>query len=430
MNIQELYKIFLKYPDISTDSRNIKQDSIFFALKGENFNGNNFAEAAIENGALYAVVDEQKDIKNVKFIYVDDVLKTLQKLAQIHRNNFKIPVIGITGTNGKTTTKELINAVLSSKYEVLATQGNLNNHIGVPLTILSLNNKHEIAIIEMGANHIGEIGELCKISQPNYGIITNIGKAHLEGFGSIEGIKKTKKDLYISVNQNKGKIFVNADNPQLIEIAENIEKIKYGQKSEYFCSGEILKNDLFLSLKYKCMNNIESIKTNLVGDYNFENVLAAISIGFYFNINNELIKKTIENYQPTNNRSQIIHTKNNTLILDAYNANPTSMEKSIMNFSNYNTTQNKVIILGDMLELGEYTIDEHIKILNLVKTKNFNQVILIGPVFSEIYKNTNWKCFDNSTDANIWISKNSIINSLILIKGSRGIKMEKIINVL
>jgi UDP-N-acetylmuramoyl-tripeptide--D-alanyl-D-alanine ligase len=426
MNINEVYNIFLKYPSISTDTRDIKPDSIFFSLKGDNFNGNIFADKAIEKGAKYAIIDESKFKKDSRYILVDNALDTLQQLAIIHRNHLKIPIIGITGTNGKTTTKELINCILSQKYKTLATQGNLNNHIGVPLTVLSITNEHEIAIIEMGANHIGEIGELCRISQPDFGIITNIGKAHLEGFGNLEGVIKTKNDLYLEVAKKNGKLFVNADNPILNNLSENIDRICYGKSSTNYCYGNLKKQNVFINIEYYCDSNYDLINTQLVGFYNFENILAAITIGCYFKIEKQFIKKALENYLPTNSRSQIVKSKTNTIILDAYNANPSSLEASIKNFAEI-VADNKILMIGDMLELGEYSEVEHRNILHIIEMLNFNNVILVGPQFSSVCEKKDWLCFKNSMLAKDWLILNPVKNAYVLIKGSRGIKMEVVL---
>jgi len=429
MSLSEIYKIFLKYPLISTDTRNIKQNSIFFSLKGENFDGNKFADKALESGAVYAVIDKAEYYKNDKFILVDNVLETLQQLALYHRKQLKIPFLGITGSNGKTTTKELLNAVLSQKFKCIATQGNLNNHIGVPLTVLSVTQEHEIAIIEMGANHIGEIAELCEISKPDFGIITNIGRAHLEGFGSIEGIIKTKYALYESVKKSNGLVFVNGDNPLLMDLSKDIKRYLYGSSSDNYCYGESLINNNLVSISYSCKGIGDVINTWLAGDYNKENILAAIVVGYYFNLDKNEIKFAIENYKPSNNRSQIIYKGGNTIIMDAYNANPSSLESALMNFSGLNV-KNKVLIIGDMLELGSYSAKEHENILTLIESLGFSDVYLVGKEFVSVCQNKNWKCFDNSSDVINFISNNPINNSNIMIKGSRGIKLETILDVL
>jgi UDP-N-acetylmuramoyl-tripeptide--D-alanyl-D-alanine ligase len=335
MSIEEIYSLFLKHPAICTDSRKAEKYGIFFSLKGDNFNGNAFAEIALENGCKYAFIDEAVYYKDNRYIIVENALNTLQELAKHHRSKLKIPVIGITGTNGKTTTKELIKAVLEKKFNTLATEGNLNNHIGVPQTILKITGKTEIAIIEMGANHIGEIAELCKISKPDHGIITNIGKAHLEGFGSFEGIVKAKKELYDHIEQNNGLLFVNKDNQLLSEMASRIKKITYGKSASADHTGSIKNTEPFIEIVWKntATNKTFLIKSKLVGAYNFENIMAAVAIGSYFEVDVSLIKEAIEAYTPSNNRSQIIKSSNNTIIMDAYNANPSSMEAAINNFA-------------------------------------------------------------------------------------------------
>jgi UDP-N-acetylmuramoyl-tripeptide--D-alanyl-D-alanine ligase len=429
MSIEEIYKIFQSHPNISTDSRKITPNSLFFALKGENFNGNTFSEKAINNGAAYSIIDDSNYKSSENIILVDNVLKTLQKLAAFHRNTLKIPVIGITGTNGKTTTKELINSVLSKKYKTLATIGNFNNHIGVPLTILSITKDHEIAIIEMGANHIGEIGELCDISKPDFGIITNIGKAHLEGFGGIDGVIETKRDLYKSIQKINGRIFVNIDNDLLIGLSNNIDKITYGKTQNSYCYGKVVKVNPFVEIKYSCEDIEDVLQTQLIGSYNFENILAAITVGIYFGVSKTKLKDAVESYQPGNSRSQVMKTVKNTIILDSYNANPTSMEAAIRNFSEIKT-DNKVLIIGDMLELGEYSQTEHSKILEMIEEFNFQNVIIVGKEFLSVCENDTWNCFNDSEDAKEWLIKNPVINAFILLKASRGIKLEKLIDTL
>jgi UDP-N-acetylmuramoyl-tripeptide--D-alanyl-D-alanine ligase len=431
MSIEEIYSVFLKCPNICTDSRKAQKDAIFFSLIGEHFNGNTYAESALNRGCLYAIIDEAKYSKDNRYIIVENALKTLQDLAKYHRSKLKIPIIGITGTNGKTTTKELINAVLSKKVKTLATSGNLNNHIGVPKTILSITNNTEIAIIEMGANHIGEIAELCEIAQPDYGIITNIGKAHLEGFGNFEGIVKAKSELYNWIKKSGKGLFVNIENDLLSSLSEKIKRITYGNYLKADYSGRIIKADPMLELEWFNKNNnfIALLKTHLVGKYNFENILAAIAVGSFFNVENDLINKAIEEYIPTNNRSQIITTKNNTLIVDAYNANPSSMELAINNFAATSYT-NKTVILGDMFELGQDSEKEHLKILNLILRMNFSKIILVGSMFSKINNDKNIPTFINSDELASWLGKNKIPGATILIKGSRGVKMEKIIDYL
>ena len=434
MDISLLHKIYIQFPIIITDSRKVVKNSIFFALKGENFNGNLYAKQAIENGARYSVIDEDVDSENSSLIKVDSVLETLQLLANFHRKQFNIPVIGITGTNGKTTSKELINAVLSEKYNVLATKGNFNNHIGVPLTLLEIKAEHDIAIIEMGANHLGEIADLCEIAKPNHGIVTNVGMAHLEGFGSFENIIKTKSALYKYVKHHNG---INFSLKENIELKENLTK-DY-QFNEYSCKdlkcknygyGSINNSKLFFHLLKIEHQNIEAItiKTKMVGLYNESNIMAAITIGDYFKVSVEKIKNALENYTPTNNRSQLEKTNRNTLILDAYNANPTSVENALENIYRMDSP-NKTIILGDMLELGEYSNKKHQEIVDIITDKFNGKVILVGSEYYKIDTSRNSNIFKfNSTEELVntnYLSK--IDKSLILLKGSRGIGLERLV---
>ncbi|MBA3970767.1 MAG: UDP-N-acetylmuramoyl-tripeptide--D-alanyl-D-alanine ligase, partial [Bacteroidetes bacterium] len=372
-----------------------------------------------------------------------DVLTALQQLANHHRKQLDIPVIGITGSNGKTTSKELINAVLSQKFKVLATKGNLNNHIGVPLTLLSITPEHEVAIIEMGANHQGEIEMLCNIAEPDFGVITNIGKAHLEGFGGLEGVKKGKSELYKFIREkqtrlpdDKGKLFVHGDDEVLIELALGCEKITYGTKKLYDIVGAMTPgNSEFISFQWSTRYTAATIKastlvkTQLVGIYNYYNLLCAACVGNYFKVEDELINKALSEYVPSNNRSQLQKTKTNTLILDYYNANPSSMSLAIENFASLDQP-NKVVILGDMLELGSESEKEHDAIVELLKQKNISNVILVGPLFMTAVKNTGTRAFSTSDDAVEYLKVNQIEDSLILIKGSRGIKLEKVVDVL
>ncbi len=430
MVIEELYKIFIKNPHISIDSREDQNNGIFFALKGENFNGNHFAKNAIENGAAYAVVDKAAFCENENFILVEDVLKTLQKLAKYHRDKINIPLIGITGSNGKTTTKELISTVLSQKFNTLATTGNFNNHIGVPLSILKITDKTEIAIIEMGANHLGEIADLCKIAKPNYGIITNIGKAHLEGFINIEGVIKAKSELFDFIVQNNGNVFVNSDDKLLMELSTKIKRTLYGKTTKADCRSEIVDHNPFVNMKWFSPQGEKIIKTKLFGSYNFENIEAAICICNYLGVEAWKIKNAIENYKPANMRSQIIHSKNNnTIILDAYNANPSSMKLAIENFAQLNL-KNKVLIIGDMLETGSEEKNEHLKILSLIKEKNIQNVFLVGKIFQSVCVINKFKSFSNVTNLNNFFIDQPLINSSILIKGSRGNKLESLTEIL
>lgn len=430
MNIEDLYKVYIEHPVISTDSRNIPKGSIFFALKGEKFNGNEFALTALIKGAAFAIIDEEKFKSGVHTILVDNVLQTLQKLANYHRKKLNIPLIAITGSNGKTTTKELLYSALSTKYNVFATKGNLNNHIGVPLTLLSMENSTEIGVVEMGANHLGEIDFLCKIAEPNYGIITNIGKAHLEGFGSFEGVIKAKTELYRFIDKSNGTIFFNSDNDILLDETLKIscKTIAYGsEKKDNYCSGEIYPSDSFLRFSIKQNTSKDSsdeiIDTHLIGNYNFENALAACAISLYFQVPVETIKSGIAKYMPVNNRSQLVNISSNKLLLDYYNANPSSVEAAISNFDLIETLLNKVVILGDMFELGDQSDVEHEKILTILKTKNFDTVYLVGERFAKI-KDNPFKTFENATDLKNYLGKNKIASSYILIKGSRGVKLE------
>jgi UDP-N-acetylmuramoyl-tripeptide--D-alanyl-D-alanine ligase len=428
MNIKDLYSIYLENPIICTDTRKIQKGSLFFALKGESFNANQFADKAIAEGCSYAIIDEKEYKTSEKHILLTDVLTCLQELATYHREQLNIPIIGITGTNGKTTTKELINSVLSSKYNTYATKGNLNNHIGVPLSLLSINKKHEIAIIEMGANHPKEIAFLCNIAKPNYGIISNIGKAHLEGFGSFENLKNTKKELYDFIEDNGEMLFVNKDNTLLNELSSQIKRYTYGNENAD-SKGRFTQASPFLIIELVSPKGILYIKTKLIGAYNFENVLAAATIGRFFNIDDLEIKKSLEAYIPSNNRSQLKKTDNNILILDAYNANPTSMAASINSFKNIQA-ENKTIILGDMLELGKDSYKEHEEIIKLIENNSFKNIFLVGKEFFMHECPKSFNKFERTADLLAFLKENIIVNHSILIKGSRGIKLEDCIELL
>ncbi len=424
--MEKLYALFEQYPVVCTDSRHCRPDSIFFALKGENFNANAFALSALEQGCRYAVVDEAQYAVDDRFILVDHVLDTLQQLAALHRRRMGTTVIGITGTNGKTTTKELLAAVLKEKYNILYTQGNLNNHIGVPLTLLGLRPEHQIAIVEMGANHPGEIAELCEISQPDYALITNVGKAHLEGFGSLEGVKATKGALYAFV-AHKGKgAFVNTDNPHLVEMAKALQP---DLRVQPYVRGSVTGASPFLQMELQgsCALCSIAVHTRLVGTYNAENVRAAATVGRFFGLTDEQIQHGIEQYEPQNNRSQFIDTGRNRLIVDAYNANPSSMALSVQNFAQMEAG-NKLLILGDMLELGTQSREEHENILHLIHENGFEHVLLVGRHFGEV--NTGYPNFDNVDELKEYIKKQDIKDCHILIKGSRGIRLEQVIPLL
>ena len=410
MSVKELHKLFLKSSGVITDSRQIKLNSIFFALKGDNFDGNEYAKSAIENGASFAVIDNQTYCLNKKYIVVDDVLSCLQELSQYHRKQLNCPVLGITGTNGKTTTKELIKAVIQKNFKTVATKGNLNNHIGVPLTLLSAKLDTEFLIIEMGANHTNEINFLCKLAQVNFGIITNIGKAHLEGFGNVQNVIKAKKELYDHINVNNGTLFVNANDKLLMSISENTERVLYNTKKQE------QSNTMFAEAIF----NESLISSQLIGNYNRTNILAACEIGSYFGVTLENIKDAIKSYIPSNNRSQLFKTRRNTIILDAYNANPSSMSEAIKAVQKLNHKK-KLFILGDMLELGENSLVEHQSIIDELSENN-QEVILIGNEFNKCQHN--FIHFFNSEDALGWIEENPIEDMFILLKGSRGIKLE------
>jgi UDP-N-acetylmuramoyl-tripeptide--D-alanyl-D-alanine ligase len=419
MNIAQLYQLYRETYLVDTDTRKIRKGAIFFALKGDNFNGNEFAEEALKNGSNYVVIDEEKYKTNPKTILVENVLETLQKLANFHRKQLAIPIISLTGSNGKTTTKELVNAVLSKKYVTAATTGNLNNHIGVPITLLSMTPKTEIGIVEMGANHLKEIEFLCKIAEPTYGLITNFGKAHLEGFGSFEGVIKAKSELYDFLRLNKGTVFINTDDELQVKKAAGINAVEFSNNSIKF-----LEADPFVKVQFK--NTL--IESNLIGKYNYNNIAVAVAVGNYFDISETDIKIAIENYIPVNNRSQLIQKGTNKIILDAYNANPSSMQAALENFAQLKD-ENKVVFLGDMFELGKDSNMEHEKIANLVTSYRFSKVFLIGKAFSatgakNAFVSESYESFKNSTNYS------NINNATILIKGSRGMALERLLDLL
>jgi UDP-N-acetylmuramoyl-tripeptide--D-alanyl-D-alanine ligase len=435
ISIEELYGFYLKAKQqICTDTRKLEAGSVFFALKGGNFNANEFAQKAINAGCSIAVVDEQKYVTDANFFLVEDVLKALQQLATHHRRQFKIPFLAITGSNGKTTNKELINAVLSKKFKTLATIGNLNNHIGVPLTLLNLKTEHEFAIIEMGANHQGEINELCQIAEPDFGLITNIGKAHLEGFGGEEGIKKGKSELYKYIRSKQGKVFINADDDVLNELAFDNDKVTYGCKKLYDVIGKDCTTSETVSMKFtkrygeKDWNKLPIINTQIVGSYNFINCLTAACVGDYFKVEDNLIKEALENYLPNMNRSQLVKTSRNTVLLDAYNANPNSMAVAIENFANYRSDK-KLVLLGDMFELGEYSHAEHQKIVNLLEEKKLQNVVLVGEEFFKL-DTKQFQKFKTTLECLNYLKNLNVSENTILIKGSRGMKMETLQEVL
>jgi UDP-N-acetylmuramoyl-tripeptide--D-alanyl-D-alanine ligase len=429
MKIEDIYRIFSQCNfTICTDTRQIIKDSLFIALKGERFNANHFVEEAINQGCKYAISDDYKG-DDERIIVVDNTLKILQQLSHYHRKKMNVKVIGITGSNGKTTTKELIAAVLGEKYKIIYTQSNYNNHIGVPLTLLNIKPETEIAIVEMGANHPGEIDFLCSLADPDYGIITNVGKAHLEGFGSFESVIQTKTELYRFIKAKNGTIFVNHDNHILFEHAANINYFSYGMNAKANVITTYYEANPFLNINWKAQNNdqIYSIKTNLIGLYNWENVLAAVCIGHYFKVEPQKIKYAIENYIPSNHRSQWLTIGSNNILMDAYNANPTSMQLALKNFIAL-PFKNKCLILGDMKELGNYEKEEHQNILNIIEQNTFDKVFLVGPVFSELNKNSNYLTFENVEQLINYLNINPLTNSTILIKGSHGIHLEKLMD--
>jgi UDP-N-acetylmuramoyl-tripeptide--D-alanyl-D-alanine ligase len=431
MQIDELYNIYLQHPEISTDTRKVNSGSIFFALKGDNFDGNAFAEQAIKAGAVYSIIDNPEYQVNAKTILVDDVLSTLQQLANYHRKQLSIPFIGITGSNGKTTTKELINSVLSVKYKTYATQGNLNNHIGVPLTILAIGSDIEIAIIEMGANHQQEIAALSRIAEPDMGLITNVGKAHLEGFGGVEGVKKGKGELYDFLKEKSGLVFLNQDNTNLKQMADErqLHNINYYSTSTNSdLKGELVENNPFLVIDWIGENERHRVKTNLTGPYNLENILAAITIGKHFGLSSEEIDTGLTSYMPGNNRSQITKTEKNTLICDYYNANPSSMAAALDNFATLQADK-KIIILGDMFELGDESHAEHQAIVEKAVNLNVDERIFAGESFYNC-KSDNAVFLRTTDEVANYLNAKAIQNASILIKGSRGMHLEDLLKFL
>ena len=426
MKIEALYSLFLAHPAIQTDTRKLQPGDFYFALKGPHFNGNRFAKAAIEQGAAWAVIDEEEYAIAGRTILVADVLQTLQQLANFHRRQFSIPFIAITGSNGKTTTKELIHAVLSSTYKTYTTEGNLNNHIGVPLTILKIRKDAEMAVIEMGANHIGEIAAYCQIALPTHGLITNVGKAHLEGFGSAEGVKKGKGELYDYIRENNGIIFRMNDYTYLHQMSSGIQnKMTYGTK-DADVEGNVFQCDPFLEVSFT--KGIEgNIKTFLVGSYNLPNVLAAVAVGKTFGIAEQKIKKAIETYTPSNSRSQLINKGSHKIILDAYNANPSSMLAAIENFARAEG-ENKILVLGAMAELGKESLEEHKRISKEIEKHPWKEVLLVGGDFLKTQHP--FRSFTTPEEAGEWLRQANMSSLYLLIKGSRSMQMEKLLNYL
>ncbi len=428
MTIPEIYQLFLQYPSVQTDTRKLKEGDLFFALKGDQFNGNSFAKKALDEGAAYAIIDEPEAKTDNRMILVPDVLTCLQQLALHHRRQFNIPVLAITGSNGKTTTKELIHEVLSTTYRTYTTIGNLNNHIGIPLTLLRIKADAEMAVIEMGANHLKEIAGYCKYTEPTHGLITNLGKAHLEGFGGVEGVRKGKGELFEYLRSREATAFVWWDDEHLRRMSQGIETvIRYGTRD-----ADIEGNPIpdptgkreFLQIQVQRGADIGTINTRLVGDYNTPNVLAAVAVGTCFGVPETAIREAIESYQPENSRSQLIHRNGLHIILDAYNANPSSMRAAIENFRQLQV-ENKVLLLGAMAELGQESMKEHEAIIELIATGSWKAVVLVGGDFGKL--NHPFIQLNNSAEAHDWLKNQAFSNAYLLVKGSRSMQMEKVL---
>lgn len=431
MTVKEIYSIFQKCTGVTTDSRKCGPGLMFFALKGERFDGNEFVRGALEQGCPYAVMDNAGlyDAQDSRMILVDNVLSTLQQVAALHRRTLGTPVIGITGTNGKTTTKELTNAVMSTTYNVLCTQGNLNNSIGVPLTVLGLKPEHEYAIVEMGASHPGDIKVLVEVSQPDFGLITNVGKAHLLGFGSFEGVKRTKGELYDWLREHDGTAFVNRDNEHLQQMCKGLPLIEYGKPGHdgLLVEGEVLECNPFVKFRWRSgKGEWHTVQTSLIGAYNVDNALAAITIGLKFGVKEQDASEAVANYKPQNNRSQLTETGRNSLVVDAYNANPTSMAAALENFSMIKA-QDKMLILGDMRELGEASDAEHRKIVEEIVKYGFTQVWLVGSEFAKAADGSGFRLFADVDEVNKALESEKIAGKTILIKGSNSIGLTKTI---
>lgn len=434
MDISTLHRLFLQHPRVATDSRRCKEGDIFFALRGENFNGNAYATRALEAGCLYAVVDDPACVtpSDNRFILVDNVLTTLQQLANHHRRHLGTRIIGITGTNGKTTTKELMAAVLGRRYEVLYTEGNLNNAIGVPLTLLRLREEHEMAIIEMGASHPGDIKELVDIAEPDFGLITNVGMAHLQGFGSLQGVIQTKGELYDYLRaRHAATIFINHDNELLKAIADGLNQVCYGRPDEetgLLVSGEVIDCAPYLRFRWAARRGEwHEVQTQLIGSYNIDNALAAATVGTYFQVSPEDIDEALASYRPTNNRSQLHDTGRNRLIIDAYNANPTSMMAALQNFRDMKVSP-KMAILGDMKELGDCSADEHRRILTAIREAGLDRVWLVGEEFSAVAKGCSIPTFRQVDEVIAALEAEPVEGCYVLIKGSNSMKLSQTIN--
>ena len=423
MQIENIYKIYRQYPSIQTDTRKLKKGDLFLALKGPNFNGNLFAEQALEKGAAYVFTDEKISFNHDRIIQTNDTLETLQQLAKFHRQQFNIPFIAITGSNGKTTTKELAHEVLSAKYKTYTTAGNLNNHIGIPLTILKIKPEAEMAIVEMGANHLKEIAGYCEYAMPTHGLITNIGKAHLEGFGGVENVKKGKGELFSYLRNTDGTAFINSDDVAVVELSNYLnKKIFYGFSGKDL-QGKIIKCDPFAEIQISGSGSID-IKSKLAGAYNFSNIVAAVCIGRYFDVQDKKIKTAIENYIPSNSRSQLIYQNSNTIILDAYNANPGSMKAAIENFATMKGNK-KILLLGAMMELGTESEKEHTELISLIDKYIWQDVVLVGKNFNTL--NHKYIKYDSALQVKDWLQNQHLENAQILIKGSRSMQMEKVL---
>ena len=423
MQIENIYKIYRQYPSIQTDTRKLKKGDLFLALKGPNFNGNLFAEQALEKGAAYVFTDEKISFNHDRIIQTNDTLETLQQLAKFHRQQFNIPFIAITGSNGKTTTKELAHEVLSAKYKTYTTAGNLNNHIGIPLTILKIKPDAEMAIVEMGANHLKEIAGYCEYAMPTHGLITNIGKAHLEGFGGVENVKKGKGELFNYLRNTDGTAFINSDDVAVVELSNYLnKKIFYGVSGKDL-QGKIIKCDPFAEIQISGSGSID-IKSKLAGAYNFSNIVAAVCIGRYFDVEDKKIKTAIENYIPSNSRSQLIYQNSNTIILDAYNANPGSMKAAIENFATMKGNK-KILLLGAMMELGTESEKEHTELISLIDKYIWQDVVLVGKNFNTL--NHKYIKYDSALQVKDWLQNQHLENAQILIKGSRSMQMEKVL---
>lgn len=428
MDIKQLYAVYQAHPVVTTDSRSCPEGSIFIALKGASFDGNKFAAAALEKGCSYAVVDEKEYYVegDDRYILTDDCLTTFKELAREHRRQFNIPVVGITGTNGKTTTKELVSAVLAEKYNVMHTEGNFNNDVGVPKTLLRLSPEHEIAVVEMGASHPGDIKKLVEYVEPTCGLITNVGRAHLQGFGSFEGVKKTKGELYDFLKAHDGLVFLNTGNPHLVEMARERELdrvISYGGEDDANVQGRVTAADPFITIEWQEAGkpNVYSVKSHLIGAYNADNMLAAVAVGLHFGVTPEQINHALEHYQPTNNRSELVKTADNTLIVDAYNANPTSMAAALDSFEQIDTKLPKMAILGDMRELGAVSEEEHQKVVDTLKAKGLNDVWLVGEEFGKTQ--CDFHKYNNVEEVKQAIAGHKPTGECILIKGSNGTKL-------